>query len=267
MVPVGVASPALCCTTKMDKLKGKEMTDSNNKWLETVEKLMRKAEDPATTQEERDSLTDKITYLMTKYGIEQDMLKAEANEPINAERRNFKIANPYADKKVLLLSTVAQAFGCVCINALKTQGNAAVFGTMADIEHVYMLYASLIIQMNGAMASAEKPQHVHGKAFNNSFVSGYIITVRERVMEAANRAKQDIRREHSSGNGMELVLLNKAQVVKNLVHNDFPFLRSSNTRFSASSGAGYAAGQSAGRMADIGGSRISSNHATRRAIS
>jgi hypothetical protein len=232
------------------------MTEDMSKWRDVVEKLMRKAEDPATLQFERDSITDKITYLMTKYGIEQDMLRAAEHRPIVAEMRRFVIHPPYASKKASLLNAISKAFGCFAVTT--RDGKMSVFGTEDDIERVFMLNCSLVIQMSSAMAGAEKPLHVHGKAFNNSFVNGYVLTVINRIREAAARAKADVKAT-TTGNGMELVLVDKARVVTNRVTQEFPRLSYSRTSYSSSNGAGYAAGQAAGMRADLGGTRISNS--------
>jgi hypothetical protein len=240
------------------------MTDS--KWIDKISALMRKAEDPATTEEERSSIVDKVTYLMTKYGIEQDMLAAKEQRPLTASHRIFKVVGSYADKKISLLHEICRAFGCFAVT--KTgKSRVSVFGTDEDIERVFMLYMSLILQMDASLAAAQvlKPKHEHGRTFNNSFIVGYVLTVNRRIKEAARRAKEDIQKTHE-GSGMELVLVNKATIVKNLMRDVYPGLRYSRASFSNGSDAGYGAGSAAGMRADIGGSRISSQHSARKAI-
>lgn len=241
------------------------MTDeNNNKWRETIEKLMRKAEDPATPQAERDALVDKITYLMAKFGIEADMLRAQEQRPLTAEMRRFIINAPYIPKKLLLLNVVAKAFGCFMVQN-RDNKSASVFGTQEDIERVFMLYYSLVLQMTASMAYAQsqKPAWEHGKTFNNSFVIAFVDTVCRRIQEAARRAKEDVKNS-PTGNGMELVLVNKAQMVRNLVNEHFPHLKNVYTSMSSRSASGSAAGTAAGQRADIGGTRVGG--VSRRAI-
>jgi hypothetical protein len=242
------------------------MTEPDSKWIEKIEKLMRLAEDPATSESERENLVAKVTHLMVKYGIEQDMLNFQQERPVTAERRTFRVTDTYAKKKLNILHVISRAFGCVMVQQRDgTSGD--VFGTREDIERVYMLYASVIIQLQGALAHAQvyKPTWEHGRAFNNSFVTGFTLTVTQRIFEAAARAKKDVQTE-TQGTGMELVLVNKAQVVANAVHNFYPRLQNVNTSMRSTSEAGYGAGRAAGQRADIGGSRISSRHADRKAI-
>lgn len=244
------------------------MTD--NKWIDKLNALMRLAEDPATTEEERANIIDKVTYLMTKYGIEQDMLAAKEQRPFVAAHRKFVINGTYGAKRMIMLNAVSIAFGCFMVQTLSRDGKCSVFGTDEDIERVFMLYMSLNMQMDGALvqAQAHKPSYEHGKTFNSSFVAGFVHTVSQRIQKAARRAKEDLKREHE-GNGMELVLLNKQTLVTNLMTEVYPNLTSTSTHVnsSVSSRAGYGAGQSAGQRADIGGSRISGSHSARRAIS
>ncbi len=242
------------------------MTESDSKWIEKIEKLMRLAEDPSTSEAERENLVAKVTHLMVKYGIEQDMLNFQQERPVTAERRTFRVTDTYAKKKLSILHVISMAFGCVMVQRRDgTSGD--VFGTREDIERVYMLYASIIIQMQGALAGAQvyKPTWEHGRRFNNSFVTGFMLTVTQRIIEAAARAKRDVQAE-TKGTGMELVLVNKAQVVANAVNDFYPRLQNVSSSMRSTSEAGYGAGRAAGQRADIGGSRISSRHADRKAI-
>jgi len=242
------------------------MTDANSKWIETVEKLLRKAEDPATSDAEREALVGKVTYLMAKFGIEQDMLNAVQNVPIVVNHRKFIIPNPYQTQKIGLLNMVCIAFGAKLVDTRRQDGKVSVIGTDADIERSYMLFGSLVIQLQSGMASAIKlkPAYEHGKRFNNAFVNGFVHTVNMRILQAAQRAKEDVKREST---GMELVLLNKTQLITNKVNEAFGRLTSTRSTGRSTSAAGYNAGRTAGSMADIGGARVSSQHATRRALS
>lgn len=228
--------------------------NSTNKWREIVEKLMAKAEDKATTQAERDAIVDKVTHLMAKFGIEQDMLRAQRNETPKVDMRRLIVHAPFSLKKMLMLNAIAKAFGCYVV---RSEEKANVFGVQEDIERVFMLYFSLVIQLITAMegAQAEKPAYVHTRTFNTSFVEGYVATVIQRVNDAAARAREDVKAS-AAGSGMELVLINKAQLVKHAVHDIFPRLSNIRTSTSVNSREGYNSGRAAGMRADLGGTRI-----------
>lgn len=245
------------------------MTEHDNKWIDKLQALMRKAEDPATSEHERENIIDRVTYLMTKYGIEQDMLRSQEQRPLTASHRKLLIVSPYVNKKAVLLNQICIAFGCMMVDtSSRDNDRVSIFGTDEDIERVFMLYMSLILQMDIALAQAQthKPNHEHGKTFNGSFINGFVFTVMDRIRVAAARAKNDLKRE-MSGNGMELVLLNKAELIKNLLLDTFPNVGIRVKNIRSTSETGYGAGRSAGQRADIGGARISGTHSARRAIS
>jgi hypothetical protein len=244
------------------------MDENNSKWIDKLSALMRKAEDPATTEEERATIVDKVTYLMAKYGLEQDLLRAmDRTVPITVNHRKFAIPGQWFDKKASLLYTIALAFGC---DAVRTRDNkVSLFGTDEDVEHTIMLYMSVAIQMDTALLIADRedrPKGQHHKTFNASFVSGYVMIVRKRIRDAAERAKEDVKAT-TTGNGMELVLQDKATVVQRVLREFYPKTSTTRTSWSSRSSAGYNSGHAAGQRADIGGSRVSTQHATRRAIS
>jgi hypothetical protein len=237
----------------------------DEKWVARIEALMRKAEDPATSEGERNNIVERVAYLMAKYGIEQDMLNAQQDKPFEASHRVF-LMDMYANSLVVLLNTIASAFGCFLVDTRRTNSNrVSIFGTDDDIMRVFMLYNSLKLQMITGLAEsqAHKPERMHGKTWNASFVHGFVYTVRNRIEEAAKRAKEDIKQEST---GMEIVLASKQDIVLGLLRNIFPNTSTKMHYTHSRSEAAYSHGRAAGQRADLGGSRISSQHAGRRAL-
>lgn len=236
------------------------MADNNKeKWEEKLRALMAKAEDSATTEAERDVIVSRVTYLMAKFGIEEAMLKSRDAEPEVVTSIRIRIENPYCDQRIHLLDHIGRTFGCKSIILEKPmrggQKHAVLrmFGYDGDLQRSYLLFGSLIIQMFSglAAASAGKPAHIHGRTFNNSFVTGYVDTLIDRVETAYRRAKEEVKAE-STGNGMELVLASRFDSVKNAFKTEYPHTTMSNYNPSNRSYEGFSAGQSAGRRADIG---------------
>lgn len=239
----------------------------DNKWVEKIEALMRKAEDPATPEAERENIIDKVTYLMTKHGIEQDMLNVAQNKPFEAKHRKFLIDH-YANSMALLLNNICMAFGCLLVDTRRQENNrVSVFGTDEDIERVFMLYHSLKLQMLTGLSQSQdhKPANMHGKTWNSSFVHGFVTMVCMRIKQAAARAREDLKRENE-GTGMEVVLASKYDNVLSLLLSVFPNLRINTSSMRSRSEAAYGHGRAAGQRADLGGERISSTHAGRRAL-
>lgn len=234
------------------------MTDEAKKadWKRKIEALLLKAEDPATSSEERETILDRVYVLMAKFGIEEAMLSAARQQNPEMQTFRYRITAPYAKQKGQILHEIARAFGCTVINASKTDGNYACFGYEDDQERVFMLYNSILIQftVSMAVAYANKPDNIHGKSFNTSFAVGFAYTIVSRIRIAYTNARKEAVREQ--GSGVEVVLYDRATAVAMRVREVFPYLTraSSNTRIS--SDAGYGAGSAAGRSADIGQTRM-----------
>lgn len=224
------------------------MAEKEKDWKETIQKLMNKAEDPATTPAERDAIVERVTYLMAKHGIEEAMLSAAEERTAKVVNQGYKITAPYVNQKMTMLNNIGIAFGCQSVRM--ADDRLVMYGHEDDMEKVFMLYGSLLIQMVTSLGSVVKPSHVHGKTFNTSFVNGYVFEVVKRVKDAYKRARQDV--QNSTGNGMELVLRDRAVAVRDAYRTDHPFTRVSNSRSSITSEAGYNAGKSAGASANIG---------------
>jgi len=218
-------------------------------WKDVISKLMAKAEDNATTDAERNAIVERVTYLMAKHGIEEAMLSAQEKRTAPLTKHSYRLLAPYIKQRTTILHNISVAFGCRAI--FDNQNNRmTVYGYEDDQEKVFMLYGSLVIQMFTGLAQTVKPADVHGKTFNGSWVTGYAYTVGSRVREAYEHARRDVQAE-STGNGMELVLADRALAVNNMYRTEHP--RTRNIAGSRATHAGaYAAGSAAGRNANIG---------------
>lgn len=141
-----------------------------------------------------------------------------------------------------------------------------VVGFAADLDRVEMLYTSLLVQAFGELAEI-RSEEVIGTAwrpysemtraeraagrtsFNRSWLIGFAVRVRERLEEAAQRARQ----EHDVP-GTELVLADRRQQVAMAYEGFFPHRRKIHRTLGSANG--YASGQAAGARADIGLTRV-----------
>jgi hypothetical protein len=216
------------------------------KWKEVIANLLTKAENPATTPEERDALIDKATELMVRFGIEEAQLRRNDNKPEEVTSKVFSVTNPQRLKKQTLMNGLANAFGCEAI-VLFDKDKIQVFGFPSDLEKVETLYNSLIVQMFIGMASAVKPSHVHGKEFNSSFANGFVLTVLKRVRNVYLKVRNE---EVRKTPGTDLVLRDRSLAVKSAFSSAFPqTMRRSGSK---STGNGYGQGAEAGLRANIG---------------
>lgn len=232
-------------------------------WKEIILKLMAKAEDPATTLEERNTIVDRITILMAKHGIEEAMLDAGRDKKeYKLVNQSYRLGNPYPAQKAKILYNVSKAFGCESIY-IDDRTRVRVFGFDNDQEKVFMLYGSLVIQMmNGLMsAQVDKPKSVHGKSYNLSWINGYTITVCKRVRDAYTKAQNEMR---ESTTGMDLVLLDKSVAVRNAFRAEYPHTFAVRSNTTVTHAGAYSAGVKAGNRADIGQTRVGGS--TRKSI-
>lgn len=220
-------------------------------WKKKVEAILRMAEDPSTTEEARRNYVDRATEIMVKYGIEDAMLDFTEHKPVTVDKIILPMKNPYQLKKKILLNGIAKAFNCLVVNS----GNVnIIYGNPDDLDRTKMLYNSLLVQLfiGLANAQADKPRYIHGKAYNSSWVNGFVMTVLDRVKKSVNRVKDDI----PTGTGMELALVDREKAVSDARSADFPKLSKGRVMSYNSNAAGYAAGRAAGNRADLGTTRV-----------
>lgn len=234
-------------------------------WEVTVTNLFKKAEDPATTKEEREALSEKAGYLMAKYGIKR-LLDRPADLPLNVINIEIALGAPYPRVRASLVFGVAEAFNCraILFNRTKTM---RIYGLQEDIDNFVKMYVSLWIQALFALQLAEKPSDVHGKTHNHSYLLGYIHEVTGRVASATRKASKEATTETVS---TALVFANRTNAVDAAVASAYPNLGKAAPTVPRGV-TSYYAGVNAGTRADInqprmGGSQPSNNTPTKRAL-
>ncbi len=90
-----------------------------------------------------------------------------------------------------VLQTVAKANRCRTIWH-KELGMSTVFGFMADLDAVELLFTSLLVQANAAMLRAGAKRDAHGRsrtrAFRQSLLLAYATRIGERLSQATEHA-------------------------------------------------------------------------------
>ena len=223
-------------------------------WVQKIEALMAKATNAVTSEEERATLMEKAFYLMSKYSIEETMLNFRNEVPEEVSHRMMIITEPYGKFKGQLLFALSRLSGCKVV--LDRSGKYSIFGYERDQLNTIMLYGSVIVQMFADMAVAnaeERPKGMHGKTFNTSWLAGFVFMIRERVQNVLERVREETK---ATGNGMELVLVEKQDKIDKLVNTVYSRLRSTTSNTRVSYGDAYYSGQAAGSRADLGQTRI-----------
>ncbi|UNZ18209.1 DUF2786 domain-containing protein [Streptomyces sp. 891-h] len=221
--------------------------------LETIRALLAKAEDARTPEAEAELARKRAFEMMAKYGVERAMLADEDPSTDAPANRHFKLDNPWAMHRTRLLCFVAEAVGCQAIHLGKV-GNSRrvhVFGYESDIHRAHMLYASLRLQMHGALDAQRVPSNVtKPKAWRHAWQLGFIDRVVERL-EESERAARDAVGQETSGTGRSgaLVLADRAAVIEANFHAEYPRTRTQRSKGLAD---GFGYGRVAGNRADIG---------------
>jgi Protein of unknown function (DUF2786) len=232
-------------------------TDAPGALLERVRKLLAKAEAEGVTPHEAEALTGKAAELMARYGIDRALLAAAQPQTDRPASKLIDVYNPWSQVKAHLLSGLATAVRCTCVQLPGTvEGGTRihVFGYASDLERADILYTSLLLQMAHGLIAAPVPARVRSvRAWRRSWLLGYTSAVVTRVQEAEQRAAATAGRDHTSGPSTALVLADRADVIRGECARAYPHTRKMRVTYT---GNGYTDGYSEGQRADFGAARV-----------
>jgi hypothetical protein len=130
---------------------------------------------------------------MTRHRIDRAVLGARGNR-YHAEEpggRRFRVENPYADAKALLLSNVADANGCRAVWS-KSLGFTTVFGFVDELDAVDELFTSLLVQATAALRRAGSKYDQYGRSrttrFRRAFLVAFALRIGQRLHETVDAA-------------------------------------------------------------------------------
>ncbi len=233
------------------------LTDTPERLLDRVRKLLAQAEDDAVTPAEAQAFTAKAAELMAKYGIDRALIAADQPDTDQPANRILDIDNPWAREKAHLLCGLASALRCQCILLGSRPGNRVhIFGFGSDIERTDVLYTSVLIQMAHGLAGARVPEWSSSpRAWRRSWLLGFATAVIARVRQAEHGAMVAATAHgKSESDRTALVLADRSLVIRKQVEQVYPITRKARVTYS---GSGYRDGYERGQRADIGGSRLS----------
>ncbi|MFI6937246.1 DUF2786 domain-containing protein [Streptomyces sp. NPDC050287] len=160
-----------------------------SRMLTRIRALLAKAE-ATGFPEEAEALSAKAQELMARHSIDEALLAdrdpAHAADAPGACR--IGVEPPYEQAKAVLLDAVAAANHCRAVWN-EPFAFSTVVGFEPDLEVVELLYTSLLVQAQSALAKAEAAQRAGGrkrtKTFRQSFLAAYAHRVGIRLREAA----------------------------------------------------------------------------------
>lgn len=248
------------------------MTDDR---LELVRKLLAMAEG-TTNEAERDAFNVKAAALIAKYGIDQALLANAGQVRDEVGDKIITLEAPYLTDKATLLNRVASALRVRTVRRTSTRTSESMevhlFGFAADLERVDILFTSLLVQASFGIAAARPPsapgRQVGGDygywyqprqesvaAYRRSWLYGFTVAVQDRLEAAEQRAKAEADAGRKTGQpGTDIVLASRDQQVATRVSEVYPRLKNGPKR--TLRGSGFEAGKTAGKRADLGGTRI-----------
>lgn len=249
----------------------KATRDEQTRAAQRIAAILAQAEDAAKRGDlaARDQAMQKATALQHKYAVDQVMLEmqgdapteeilseefcTESNTPLIKAKRDLicGLANLYRGQPVMM-----QRHKLVN-GKYKFDKRAAirVYAHTSDLAFISQLYTSLILQMQTEMARDERMTHEKvSNGWRVSYAHAWVYRVLIRL-RALNRDQE--REENRKGTGAEIMLRSKADLVKaHLDENRLVDGKGRRHPKSDKNAAGRAAGDAAGRRADLGQKRM-----------
>jgi len=226
--------------------------------LDKVRKLLTQAEDPACTPAEAETFNAKAVELIARYGIEAALLANAGQSRETVGRRTITVDPPYVHDKATMLGAIAVPLRCQVLYSNHSR-RAEVFGYEVDLEHVELLYTSLLLQATTQLVRVVPPeQNVYGRrestaAYRRSWFDGFAMSIYYRLLGAEQRAEAK-RPTTASGTSTALVLADRQQQVAQAVTDAYPHQHRARER--RLSGTGFDDGVEAAKRADLGATRV-----------
>jgi hypothetical protein len=230
--------------------------------------LLANAEDAAKRGDlaARDTFLQKATALQHKYAIDQVLLEMQgqaSSEEIVSSEFCRESNTPLVKAKRQLIVNLAHLYRgtpAMCgewdyaKHKMNKRAYITVWAHASDLAFITQLYTSFILQMQTEMARDERITH---EKVNNSWRVSYAWAWVRRVSSRLHQLESEQNREASvTGNGAVVALIDKAKAVAKFADEEVGgFKKSRRVPVSDKSSAGRAAGDAAGRRADLGQKR------------
>lgn len=224
--------------------KGHGEHKGDARMLGRIRALLAKAE-ATGFPEEAEALTAKAQELMARHSVDEALLDARAPAKDTPGACRIGVEPPYEQAKAVLLDAVATANHCRAVWN-EPFAFSTVVGFEGDLAAVELLYTSLLVQAQSAMAKAEAAQRAGGrkrtKTFRQSFLAAYAHRVGDRLRTAAEAPVTD---------DLLPVLASREVAVTDRMERMFP--RTTTTRLrGVSDEAGWTEGARAADRAQVG---------------
>ena len=222
--------------------------------------MLAKAES-TTFEAEAMAFTAKAQELMTRHAIDEALVQGYRGGDDQPVAIRIPIDAPYIRAKSLLLHTVASAGRCRAVFQ-PLVSLSTVVGYPADIAAVELLFTSLLVQVQSAMADAATTapagSRPRSKSFRSAFLTAYTRRIGTRLREINDAVYAAV--EHEQGPSFLPVLRSRSAAVDEFVSDRFGKLVSSRVR-SGFDAAGWASGTVAADNARLSSGAVGSRGA------
>lgn len=168
--------------------------------LEKVRRLLAKAES-TTFPAEAEAFTAKAHELMSQHSLDAALAwerHARSDAPV---AMRLPIDDPYAGPKAHLLHVVARRSRCRSVEQ-SHYGLCTVVGFAADLAAVELLFTSLLVQAQAALAAEERVSppgsRVRSRGFRSSFLRAFAVRIDQRLAEVSRTVDEAGALEHGS---------------------------------------------------------------------
>lgn len=202
-------------------------------------------------EREAETYLAKATELMTEDNIRNAMVSLNSDKAITEV---FYVVPEYVPRKLHILGRIARVFDCRVVTATsKLAANnygiaePDVFGFKDEIESVKRLYVATI-QLGERGSNRRRVQGNKSRGYHADYWTGF----GEGVLLQLTRAKEEVTKTAVANDpSTSLVLRNRQSEVDRVMRSKYPYLKSS--KLQIRSAAGYHAGISDGKAANISG--------------
>lgn len=217
--------------------------DLDPSFLDKVRALLAKAQ-ASTFQDEADAFLSKAQELMARHNLDRAILEQEGHSGVvEVEVRRIWLEDPYLKQKGFLLAVIADANRCRTVSVYD-YGFVTVFGHPDDLNALDLLFTALLVHASKQMTLAVGTAR---PSYRRSFLLAYASRVGERLRDAAAGAAAAAMA--SAGDALLPVLARREREVDQALSQMFP--ETTNSTFSITDRAGWAAGRAAADLAEL----------------
>lgn len=229
-------------------------TEAHDERVDKIQKLLAKAE-RASTEEEASAFFAKAEELMTKWAIDDAMLRASGKmEREEITERIIKFASSSYEADYRLVKAIGIVHDLKFLVS-KSSKQVYLIGFPSDIEATMSLFLNLKVQADRFALKEEVPAwytSFEKYVYRRSFKTGFADRIGQRLQE--QRRSTVAAEAKTRGSGMELVLVDRRKQV-DLYFHDRPKGKGRASRITHDYN-GSARGRAAGDRADLGNRRV-----------